>query len=209
MVKYLRFKNQQSGQVNWTYKSIDQISHFLYQPKSRIQRICKLIELHLHRLLFEACESSTMDFSDAKNCMATHGRSARAAMDFLRDIPDIRIDNSKSETAHYVYGSDPYLLGEDWPRSSVSVSDAVRRPYRRPRPSRARSGSDVGPPLPAAAASDPFGNHRSRNAARSPTPSEKKAAEITTTIPFTTPNKVPKMRPSGSSPEPALCATIT
>jgi len=114
----------------------------------------KKMNMHLHRLLFEACESSTMDFSDAKNCMATHGRSARAAMDFLRDIPDIRIDNSKSETAHYVYGSDPYLLGEDWPRSSVSVSDAVRRPYRRPTPSRARSGSDVGPPLPAAAASD-------------------------------------------------------
>jgi hypothetical protein len=113
----------------------------------------KKMNMHLHRLLFEACQSSTMDFTDAKNCMTTHGRSARAALDFLRDIPNIHIDNSKSETAHYVYGSDPYLLGEDWPRSSVSVSSNVKRLYKTPKPS-ARPVQDIGPPLPAAAASD-------------------------------------------------------
>jgi hypothetical protein len=112
----------------------------------------KKMNMHLHRLLFEACQSSTMDFTDAKNCMTTHGRSPRAALDFLRDIPNIHIDNSKSETAHYVYGSDPYLLGEDWPRSSVSVSNNVKLPYKNPKPF-ARPVQDIGPPLPAAAAS--------------------------------------------------------
>ncbi len=91
----------------------------------------KYMNMHLHRLLMEACISSTMDFDDAKRCMATNGRSAEAALKFLRDIPNIRIDNSKSATAQYIYGSDPYLLGEDWPRSTVSVNDVVRRPYHR------------------------------------------------------------------------------
>ena len=109
----------------------------------------KYMNKHLHRLLMEACSSSTMDFDDAKSCLAAHGRSAESALKFLRDIPDIRIDNSKSATAHYIYGSDPYLLGEDWPRSTVSVHDVFRRPYHRPRPSR-----PPGPPPPAPATSD-------------------------------------------------------
>ena len=90
------------------------------------------MNMHLHRLLFEACQSSTMDFNDAQECVATHGRTAAAAMQFLRDIPNIKIDNSKSETAQYIYGSDPYLLGEDWPRANVSVADAVYLSYRSP-----------------------------------------------------------------------------
>jgi hypothetical protein len=90
------------------------------------------MNMHLHRLLFEACQSSTMDFNDAQGCVATHGRTAAAAMQFLRDIPNIKIDNSKSETAQYIYGSDPYLLGEDWPRANVSVADAVYLSYRSP-----------------------------------------------------------------------------
>ena len=89
------------------------------------------MNMHLHRLLFEACQSSTMDFNDAEECVASHGTAA-AAMQFLRDIPNIKIDNSKSETAQYIYGSDPYLLGEDWPRSNVSVADAVYLSYRSP-----------------------------------------------------------------------------
>ena len=76
---------------------------------------------HLHRLLFLACQSATMDFHDTKTCMSTHGVSPSAALQFLRRIPQIKIDNSKSETAHYVYGSDPYLLGEDWPRQGKIV----------------------------------------------------------------------------------------
>jgi len=93
-----------------------------------------------------------MDFNDAKSCMITHGQSASAAMSFLRDIPPIKLDNRKSQTAHWIYGSDPYLLGEDWPRSSVSVTDTVRRTYHRPR--RAPPVATVGPPLPPSTASD-------------------------------------------------------
>ena len=87
------------------------------------------MNMHLHRLLFEACHSATMDFEDAKRCIATHGRSAAEALRFLRDIPTIHLDNSKSETAQYIYGSDPYLLGEDWPRSTVTANDVVRLGY--------------------------------------------------------------------------------
>jgi hypothetical protein len=110
----------------------------------------KYMNMHLHRLLMEACISSTMDFNDAKSCMGTNGRSAEAALKFLRDIPNIRIDNRKSATAHYIYGSDPYLLGEDWPHSTVSVKDVVRRPYH-PSSSAPRA---VTSPAPAPAASD-------------------------------------------------------
>ena len=137
-----RLRGARPASIDFSSAGPGWLSHYTGQLKGTTGT---KMNSHLHRLLFIACQSATMDFHDTKACMSTHGVSPSAALQFLRRIPQIKIDNSKSETAHYVYDSDPYLLGEDWPRQGkIAVHNSHALKYHPPEEE--ASGNKAGPP---------------------------------------------------------------